>query len=339
MKSLGREHERYILQLLRDAHAPVGSSSIMDALARQGVELSARSIRLHLEKMEIRGWVGPARRGRSGGRMITEAGLALLQEQADLGGPDYALGRAEALSLAVDVDVLRERGHVATHVVVLKRRVLVRAVDEMRPVFQAELTPSTRLFILRDGEKIGGVFVPEDCVAIAIPSALNLSGILLGQRIPARLRFALTLKRAGGCCAGIGELLHYDGSTLDPEWTLLQCGLGRLRDAALLGEGTSFGVFYDIPASAQEHLGRFVQKLRSGGFPAPFVIGEPGKPLLGLPVEPGRCGLLTHSGLNLPAALKESKIPYSVAEMQALVVWEKSVSFQGIRREIVGGKH
>jgi len=83
------------------------------------------------------------------------------------------------------------------------------------------------------------------------------------------------------------------------------------------GTGKILGSFREIPAESFAAAKKVIEKLKKLGFRGCTLFGQPGEPLLGLPVAAGKVGLVVLGGLNPSAGLEEAGL---VSDSCALAV-------------------
>jgi repressor of nif and glnA expression len=122
-----------ILRSLRDAGQALSSARIAEQIAVQGFEISPRSVRLHLEEMESEGLVAHARRGRRGGRTITDKGLEEIQGALIQDRLGFTAVRVDTLAWRMNFDPLLRYGQIVLNLTTVAEEHFGDAVEQMIP--------------------------------------------------------------------------------------------------------------------------------------------------------------------------------------------------------------
>ncbi|MBU4459204.1 MAG: DUF128 domain-containing protein, partial [Verrucomicrobia bacterium] len=83
-------------------------------------------------------------------------------------------------------------------------------------------------------------------------------------------------------------------------------------------EGVVGASFREIPAVAVPEVLRIRRLMRRRDLDAILEIGRPSRPLLDIPVQEGRAGMIVLGGLNSFAALQESGIRVTIDPLAGL---------------------
>jgi repressor of nif and glnA expression len=131
-------------------------------------------------------------------------------------------------------------------------------------------------------------------------------------------RFGGLLEMRGGQAVRFIELIEYSGTTLDPLEAFIRAGMTNVRACAASGAGIIGASFREIPSAAIEDAMKLQKAMRRKGLGGIMAIGQPNKPLLGVPVAEGRTGVIVVGGLNPVAALHEAGIRISMLSLAGL---------------------
>lgn len=135
--------------------------------------------------------------------------------------------------------------------------------------------------------------------------SITLNGVLVSLGIPTLTRFGGLLEIHHRKPHRFEEIIHYDGTSLDPLEIFIRGGMTDTLGAAGSGEGRIGASFREVPADARDQVIALSRRLEKAGLGGVLLIGWPGQPLLGIPVSEGRVGLVVKGGLNPLAALEE----------------------------------
>ena len=323
-----------ILRALSTAEEPIGSAAIAERIQAAGYELSSRTIRLYLEDMEKDGLVEEAKRGRNGGRCITAKGIEEIRDAMVVERVGLTASRVDYLSSQMTFNPATGKGLVLVNVTVTDEDCLERAVEVMRPVFQANLGMGDRVALAHEGERIGTVIVPPNKMAIATVCSVTLHGILLGSRIPMLARFGGVLEVNDRFPIRFTDMIHYAGTSLDPLEIFIKAGLLGVRETARTGRGRIGASFREIPTNTLEEAERLFRRLDKLGLGGILMVGRPNQPVLDFPVDEGRTGIIVAGGLNPAAALQEAAVPNENHALSSLLDYEKMQPFTDLYQQI-----
>jgi repressor of nif and glnA expression len=294
----------------------------------QGYDLSDRTIRFHLLELEKEGLVTEGKRGRDGGRTLTYQGSeevrnSLVQERVG-----FIATRVEAMSCQVTFSPETREGLLVANVGVVDRSHLVSAVREMVPVYRAGLGMGQYGALAKPGEKLGAVLVPPGKVGVATVSSVTINGVLLGSRVPTWSIFGGVLEISDRKPVRFTDVIHYNGTSLDPLQVFIRGKLTSVRRAARTGTGRIGASFREFPTTAYHEVERLTSVLAGVGLDGCYQIGKPNQSFLEFPVHEGMTGLLVKGGMNPLAAVEEAGIPVMIHPLCAMVPFEALVHFE-----------
>lgn len=316
-----------ILRVLSDHGRPLGAVRIAQQLQHQGIELSPRTVRYDLARMDERGWTQNLGRR---GRRLTEQGEKELEGAFVADKVGFVAARVDALSYRMSFRLARRRGTIIVNVSTVSPDDVAAAAREMLPVFQAELGMGRYVLTGPPGTGAGDLRVPEDRFALGTVCSVAINGVLLSHGIATVSKFGGLLQLEEGQPKRFTEIIHYDGTTLDPLEIFIKGRMTDVREAVRTGDGIIGASFREVPAEATQEVQRIARRLDKAGLKAIMLIGRPNQPLLGMPVTPGRTGLIVAGGLNPLAAVEESGIETQNMAMAALYPFEELQPFESL---------
>lgn len=305
-----------ILKVLHDAEEPIGASKIAERLYSLGLAARPRTVRFYLLQLDRAGLT--QRVSRRHGRVLTDAGreeLAMANVMEKIG---FVAAKVDTLGYRMEFSLRRGEGTIIANMGLISRKDLGRALMAMKPIFDARWTMGDRLFLAMQGEKIGGMTVPQGKVDIATVCSVTVNGILLSERIPVASRFGGLLEIRNGQPTRFVELIEYGGTTLDPLEAYIRAGMTRVSECARSGRGIIGASFREVPSAALEAVRRIHKMMLHRGLGGIIAIGKPNRPLMDFPVADGRAGLVVVAGLNAIAAVKEAGIPVEIMPLAGL---------------------
>lgn len=334
LKEINPKQKVAILRILRDAREPVGSSTIAEEIKTYGFEFSGRTIRLYLNEMEREGLVTPARRGRDGGRTITHQGYEEIRTALVTERVGFVASKVDGLACQITLDPLKRTGLIVLNITCFDTFHLSKAMQEIIPVFEANLGVGRYVAFAREGERIGGYCVPPGKAAIGTICSVTINGILLSARIPTVSRFGGVLEIHDNRPVRFTDVIYYNGTSLDPLEIFIKGKLTHVREAARTGHGRIGASFREIPTAALPQVERIRKQLDEIGLGEIMMVGKPNQSLLEFPVEEGRTGMIVTGGMNPAAAVEEAGIPTSNYALSTLYEFEKLIHYSKLERFI-----
>lgn len=301
-----------ILKVLSESSEPLGSITIARKLEDEGVFLSERAVRYHLRLMDERGFTTPMGRD---GRMITTDGLAEVKEALAPEQLGFVRDKLEMLAFQTTLDPVARTGVLPVNVSLIDTGLFEKAVDAMRPAFDAGLCVSELVATAAEGEKLGAVVVPAGKTGLATVCGVTVNGVLLKAGVPTEYKFGGLLEVNNLIPRRFVAVIDYSGTSLDPSEQFIRARMTTLNQAINGGHGKILGVFREMPAPARPIVEEKLALLKEIGIHGVFALGNTSEPVCQIPVGLNRFGLVQLGGLNPIAAAVEAGIEIeSIAE-------------------------
>ncbi|MBI4287134.1 MAG: DUF128 domain-containing protein [Chloroflexi bacterium] len=294
-----------ILRVLSEAREPLGARIIARQLETQGISLSERAVRYHLQLMDERGLTQGFGRD---GRLITPAGREELKNALVSDKVGFVISKIELLAFATTFDIQKCCGFVPVNISFFPREKLGAAVEAMKVAFNAGLCVADRVAVAREGERLGDTVVPPGKVGLATVCSISVNGTLLRNGVPMDSRFGGVLEMRNGKPLRFVELISYAGSSVDPSSVFIRGRMTSVREAASRGDGKILANFREIPAPCRPLAEAAIQKLREAGVGGLVIMGQPNEPVCEIPVGLNRVGVVLLGGLNPVAAAEEAGV-------------------------------
>jgi len=294
-----------ILKILNDATEPLGARVIARYLKDYGIDLTERAVRYHLKLMDERGLTYLAGRD---GRLITEQGKEELKSALVQDKVGFAISRIELLAFRTDFDFDSRSGVIPVNISFFPKDKFPKALQIMKPVFEAGFCVSDLVALAAEGEKLGEFTVPEDKIGIATVCSIVINGALLKAGVPMDSRFGGILQIRNNSPFRFVELIHYAGSSLDPSEVFIRARMTSVREAIKKGNGRILANFREIPVLCRSLAEDVVIKLRDAGLDGLLLMGNTSEPVCEIPVELNRIGMILLGGMNPIAAAEEAGI-------------------------------
>jgi repressor of nif and glnA expression len=322
-----KRKEHLILKILNDSTQPLGARIISRHLRERGVNLGERAVRYHLKLLDERGLTRLVSRD---GRLITELGIEELSNALVRDKVGFAIARIELLAFRTEFDWQKNSGLVPVNVSFFPKNRLEKALQAMKPVFDAGICVSNLVAIAREGESIGELTVPRGKVGLGTVCSIVINGTLLKAGVPMDSRFGGILQIRNHQPFRFVELIHYAGSSLDPSEVFIRAGMTSVGDAAKTGNGKILANFREIPALCCPIAEDVVSRLKEAGLGGLMVMGKTSEPVCEIPVELNRVGMIFIGGLNPVAAAEEAGIQADNYAMSTVMEYQKLIKFEEV---------
>jgi len=291
-----------ILTALDKSLGLVSSAQLVRVLGSMGLELSERTVRLYLSRLETEGLI--ERHGKRG-RMITDKGRAELRAAQTVQRVGYLSARIDQMTYSMSFDLATRTGKVVVNTSLVNPRQLAENLEKVCAVFAKGYAMGNRLALLGPGEQVGALRVPKDKLAFCTVCSITINGVLLKHGIPTISRFGGLLELRNGRPLRFVEMIEYDGTTIDPLEVFIRSGMTDYVGAISNGAGLIGAGYREMPEDARELVLELGERLAAVGLGALMEVGLPGQPVLGITPSPGRFGAVVVGGLNPIAILEE----------------------------------
>jgi len=308
-----------ILRVLHEAGRPLGATRIARELRPSGIDLSHRTVRHYLGIMDRSGLTRSCGKR---GREITPAGEEELRSALVMDKVGFVAARVDSLTYRMTFSLPKRRGKVILNVSTVDEDALPEAAARMMEVYHAGLGMGRFVVLGRAGDTVGDFVVPAGRVAIGTICSVTINGALLSAGIAVSSRFGGLLEVERGMPVRFTQVIHYDGTTLDPLEIFIRGRMTSVRAAAAGGRGLVGASFREVPAAALADVQKISRRLDRIGLGGIMVVGRPNQPLLDIPVPQERAGIIIVGGLNPLAAVEEAGIRTENAAMHSMFGFE-----------------
>ncbi|MEW6585227.1 MAG: NrpR regulatory domain-containing protein [Nitrospirota bacterium] len=302
----------------------LGSREISRQLRLHGIELTERTVRYHLRILDERGFTKVF--GKEG-RLITQKGKEELSQALVSERVGFVISRIETLSYLTNLDLDKEEGDIILNFSYFPEDRLKEALNVMKPVFSSSYIMSDRVVMLRGGEKIGEIMVPQGQVGFGTVCSVTINGIFLKAGIPVSSKFGGVLQ-INSEPVRFTALIGYEGSSLDPLEIFIKSRMTDVTGAVRSGAGKILASFREIPVVSLEKAKEVGGRMKEKGIRGILLIGNPNQPLLEMPVSMDKAGMIIVGGLNPIAALEEAGIPTATNAMSTLFSFARLIRFR-----------
>jgi len=297
-----------ILKIIADSIEPLGARMISRKLEEEGIHLTERAVRFHLQIMDERNLTRAVGRQNRAGREITDKGREELTNALVSDKVGMVSSRMDEFSYLTNFDLDTRQGKIILNVSLLKRDDFAEAMDIAAEAFESNMCVGNLILTADEGQKLGYLTVPKDMKALGTVCAVTINGILLHHRIPVKSRFGGILQMRDYQPLRFTEIIEYNASSLDPAEIFIKGKMTNVLSAARTGYGKVLAGFREIPISCLKEAEIILKRLEEIGLSGSVVIGEPNQPTLQIPVANSYAGLVVLAGLNPLAAVEEAGI-------------------------------
>jgi len=316
-----------ILKILSENSRPLGSTTIARRLKYDGVSLGERGVRYHLKIADLRGYTQLI--GREG-RIITPEGRQEIKEAFATQQLGFVRERLKALAFQTTFDPEKRTGKLPINTSLIKKSEFNKAISAMEAAFKAGICVSDLVTVVKEGEKLGSVIVPDGQIGIATVCSVVVNGVLLRGGVSCDYRFGGVLQIRNSRPKRFVGIIEYAGTSLDPSEQFIRAKMTSVNEVVKTGNGKILGVFRTIPALAREIAEEKIALLQEAGIGGIYTLGSTSESLYEIPVEPNRIGMVQLSGLNPIAAAHEAGIEIESIAESGLINFEELQSFKQI---------
>lgn len=315
-----------ILDVLADAAEPVSSAKIADGLLARDVEVSERTVRLHLKEMDR---IGLTKQFGRRGRMITESGREESEGARVLDRVGFLSGKIDAIAYEMTFDPVARSGTVVVNMSLIRRKdITAERLELVRQVFAKGFAMGRLMLVCGAGETHGGMTVPSGMIGFGTVCSITLNGVLQRYGIPVLSKFGGLLELKNGRARHFAELISYDGTSIDPLEIFIRSGMADYVGAVTTGNGRIGASFREFPAASGERIRAVAGQLESLGLGSLLCLGGPGQHLFGIPVGPQRIGGVVIGGLNPISIFEETGVRVQSRAMSGLVEYCRLFPYQ-----------
>ncbi|NLX26347.1 MAG: DUF128 domain-containing protein [Lentisphaerae bacterium] len=321
-----------ILDVLRHSGDVVSSTRITELLTAQNVYISERSVRLYLRELDEEGLTqNLGRRGRS----ITEKGRREADASRVLEGVGLLSGKIDLMAYQMDFDPALRRGSVVVNVSSIPiGEFTEERLDLIERVFSKGYSMGTLLTLLGAGESCGGHTIPEGHIGIGTVCSITMNGVLLRRGVPTTSRFGGLIELHNGVPSHFSDIIHYDGTSIDPLVVFIRSGMADYIGAVTTGNGRIGVSFREFPSDSVDAVRSISKQLETIGLGSLLCLGGPGQSLYGVSVGPQRVGAIIIGGLNPMSIFEETGVRVRSSALSGLVDFNNLFHYTELRERL-----
>ncbi|MFZ5765160.1 MAG: DUF128 domain-containing protein [Thermodesulfobacteriota bacterium] len=320
MSDKTEKKELAILRLLQKNEAPLSSAKILEHLQAMGQEVSERTIRHYFKILDEKGLTENLGKR---GRVITPLGLKELNKARVYDKVGFLETKIDQLTYRMTFDLTRRSGTVIVNISLIDKETLARTAHLICRVYEAGYSMGAMMGLFPPGERVGDMIIPADMIGFGTVCSITLNGVLLAHGVPIHSSFGGLLELRNRKPMRFVEIIKYDGTSLDPLEVFIRSGMTDYAGAIRNGNGRIGVGFREVPADSRDRVIDLIEKLKDAGLGGFLLVGWPGQPLLEIPVQEGRTGIVVIGGLNPVAILEETGTRIKSRAMAGLVEYER----------------
>jgi repressor of nif and glnA expression len=325
-----QEVERKVLAILRiisESQDPVGGRIIARRLSDRGVALTERAVRYHLKLTDEQGLTRLVGRD---GRLVTQQGMeeissALVQDKVGL-----ALSRIEMRALETTFDWKTKTGLIPINVSLFPKAKFNEALIAMAPAFKSGICTGNRVVVVPEGGQLGEMVIPQGKIGFGTVCSILVNGVLLKSGIPMDSRFGGILQIRNHKPLRFVELIHYNGSSLDPSEIFIRSKMTSVAQASRQGNGRMLANFREVPAVCRPIVEEAITGLQEAGLNVVLAMGHASEPICGIAVDLNKIGMILIGGMNPIAAAEEVGIQADNSAMSTVVDYRAFTVFESL---------
>ncbi|MEM2909953.1 MAG: NrpR regulatory domain-containing protein [Nitrososphaerota archaeon] len=309
-----------ILRILSESAEPVGSRLLQRELEKRGFFLSERTVRYHLQLLELKGLVAGHERS---GRTITSHGLAELSRALVSKRVGFVITRFLSMAYSVTYDYTTDSGMVVANVSLVDKSFYDKMLGIVRDLHVANLLLAPYIKVLDENEEYQNIVVPEGKIGLLTICDLTVDGVLIRFGIPLFFKYGGLVQMVNGKPLRFVDMISYEGTTISPLELFVRSNQTSVLKVVKTGSGVLPVGMREIVAEARERTHKIISALKDKGWGGVLAFGVPNEPVLGVPVSMDRFGLCMIGGLALAAALLEGGAKIETFASRCLVPIEE----------------
>lgn len=227
--------------------------------------------------------------------------------------------RIDEYALQVTYDPSTEAGKVIFNLTLIKEEDRDYAVKIIHQSYRAGICVSDRMLIAEPGEEIGGKTIPKGHYGIVTMCSITLDAILLKNGIPINPIGGGLLEIRDHSPHRFTSLIRYDATTIDPTQVLIDQGSTFIREVIRSGNGSILANIRESHMEAEPLLFELLDQFGSVGFTGILDVGNPNRPMFGVPITTNYQGIVMIGGANPIGAFIESGRWADTTAMKGLI--------------------
>ena len=320
-----------ILEVLKNSTTPLSGNKITESLNVAGYDISERTVRLYLQQLDNAGLTKPEGKR---GRLISEEGRLEIGSSRIFERVGYMPAKIDQMTYRMNFDLSLRSGTVVVNTTLVDPAVLLEKIDQIKRVFSMGYAMGYLVGVLKPGEKVEDMVIPEGKIGLCTVCSITLNGVLLKHGVPVRSLFCGLMELRDYKAVRLAEIIKYDGTSLDPLELFIRGGKTDYIGAISTGSGYIGIGFREFPSESYDLVVNLAEKLKMIGLGAFMEIGRSGQALFNTPVPEGCIGAIVVGGLNPVAILEENGIQVEAKALSGLLPFNKLIHYEELENAL-----
>ncbi|OPY30058.1 MAG: Ribonuclease R winged-helix domain protein [Methanocella sp. PtaU1.Bin125] len=305
-----------ILRILSESTDEMGARKIAEEMNRRGYNLGERAVRYHLRMLDERGFT---KKHGYLGRVLTAQGEDELKHALVTDRLGFVSTRIKDIEFMTSYEPHTNSGNVAVNLCYIPKPSFEQALGVIRRVVDAGYAISPRIKVVDEGQTILENDVPEGQVAVATVCSITIDGVLLKGGLPVDIKYGGIVRIENGKVERFTDIIDYSGTSINPMSVFTARKMTSIIKLLETGSGSVLANVRAVPRVARDRALALLGEMKEADINGVFSGCENVRPLLGVPVEMGKCGIASYSGINPFAALGESGIKTRIMPLAAVM--------------------
>lgn len=224
----------------------------------------------------------------------------------------FLLSKSWNLIEQVNFDVGKEKGEIISNVSYVDKEDVDKCLDIMTRLYNSNKDFLNPYYKLIEHEK------DPDKIGIATICSLSIDGILIKNGIMSNPKYGGLLELTEPPL--FVDMISYSGSSLDPHKIFISKNMTAIKNT--IGPNKILASIKEVPYIARDYTLHLLEQLNNIGFSI-YKIGKPRELVYNAKVDNYNFGIVTGSGLNLIAGLKEENVNIKVKAIEKLIPFEE----------------
>jgi|AGTN01.2.fsa_nt_gi Uncharacterized protein conserved in archaea len=305
-----------ILRILSESTEEMGARKIAEEMNRRGYNLGERAVRYHLRMLDERGFT---KKHGYLGRVLTAQGEDELKQALVTDRLGFVSTRIKDIEFMTSFEPRTISGDVAVNICYVSKTQFEQSLSIIKRIVEAGYAISSRIKVVDEGQVILENDVPEGQVAFATVCSITIDGVLLKSGIPVNLKYGGIVQIDDGQITRFTDIIDYSGTSINPMSIFTARRMTSLLKLLEKGSGRALANVREIPITARHNAVKALESMRDVGISGVFSDCQRVRPLYGVPIELGKCGVASYSGINPFAALGEAGIKTRIMPLAAVM--------------------
>ena len=305
-----------ILRILYFSGGIQASGDLQNALRKRSIELELRTIRYHLANLEKDGIV---RRFGNKGVVLTERGVEEARMLLVFDRIGVSSAEIERIAADSDYDPAADTGKVRVNTLLIGENRLDDVLGVLAATSASPVIISSRVGLVRSGERLWNFVVPQGHVALLGITARNFDVFLQKRRIPTETIATVLLRIEDNEPKGIADILFHSGTTLSPGELLIRGRYTSVSDVVRTGNGLATASIKTFPPQFFDEVAEMLHSLDRTAFSGLIEMKGQLPPAYRMSYRDREKGyMLVYGGANFFAPLVEQHLAENLRISHAL---------------------